>query len=110
MQAHVIKLLIRDYQKCHLRIPTPLNKNVKGSICFLLVMYTTDHWSCTFKHKRKRETEAPVLICHICGDKEWVLMVSEAKCNEATAITGHGDGFKIRVFHSIPLLASSFRK
>lgn len=88
MWARVKKLLIRDYQKCHLRIPTPQNKNVKGARYFFLVVYAKDHWSCTFKYKKKRETEVPVLlICHIYGDKEWVLMGSEAKCNESTAIT-----------------------
>lgn len=81
LHVNELVVLIRDHQKCHLRIPTPLNKNIKGAVCFFLVMYTKDHWSCTFKYKKKTEIEVPVLICHICRDKEWVLMGSEAKCN-----------------------------
>lgn len=57
MLAHVINLLIRDYQKCHLRIPIPLNKNIKGVSYFLLVKHTTVHWSCPLKNKKKRERE-----------------------------------------------------
>lgn len=57
MLAHVINLLIRDYQKCHLSTPIALNKNVKGVIYFLPVMHTTAHWSCPFKNKKKRVRE-----------------------------------------------------
>lgn len=79
MQAHVIKLLIRDYQKCHLRIPTPLNKNVKGAICFLLVMYTTDHWSCTFKHKRERPLSLSATFVGTGSGSRWSLKLNAMK-------------------------------
>lgn len=55
MLVHVINLLIRDYQKCQQRIPSPLNKTVKGVPYFPLLVHTTVHCHCPFQNSEREE-------------------------------------------------------